>query len=738
VTAINARHDIAAPSDVRIDRVRVAVIAVGFVIVGAAAGDVFDRTQWTLMVAALLPAVVAVALASRSALARSAGAAAALLLAVVVTVRVAGGSAGDVVRAFTSGIQGLLSTDWPSPARADLLGTVAAVLATTCAVSAEIATRRRFHLLGLLPLVVAYLGVVALSSPLGVRWSWLVCVAAVAIAFGLFRNDGTLGDRLVLLGGERRLVPLLAAAFGLVALAALPVSLGSRADPRRNDPAEQTAPLLDPIEATLALRNLDPPVDLHVVTANDSSALPVRWRTAALTAYDGRRWSPSLTLRPIGSTLGPVTGPTIDVDVSFLDDNLNLVPLPGPAVEVDADVETDADRTVVRLAERPLSGEVVGVVANAPASSTDAVTVGVASRLVDESTSGLTQLAEGLAGAGNELERLARLETTMSEDFVLDSDVQGGGLEQALIDRFLRDTQRGTSEQFATSFVLLARSLGIEARVATGFVADDDTGTTVGAPGEPLVLTSSAAEVWPEVQLVDGSWISYDPVPTEEAADGAPPPPEPQVQTPAAPQPPIAPPPESDTGAAEDDIGADATSDSGLSTALTWVFRGSLALVAAALPVLIAAGLIIGAKYRRRKRRVSAPDPTERIRGRGRRPPMRSSMPGSASAHRAPTRRSPAMAHRSLPTPRCSCNGWRRCRVRRRSETRAIPTSSPTMRCRVSGWSRTVSRRCAPDGSSCGGASACARCARRPAHLSPTERSPPAMAGWLSSGRLAR
>jgi len=615
VTAINAQHDIAAPSDVRLVRVRVAVIAAGFVIVGAAAGDIFDRTQWTLMVAALLPAVVAVALVSRSALARAAGAVAALLLAVVVTVTVAGGSAGDVVRAFSSGIQGLLSTEWPSPVRADLLGTVAAVVAATCAVSAEIAARRRFHLLGLLPLVVAYLGVVALSSPLGVRWSWLVGLAAVASAFGLLRADGTLGDRLVGLRGERRLVPLLAAAFGLAALAALPVSLGSRADPRRNDPAEQTAPLLDPIEATLALRNLDPPVDLHVVTADDSTVLPVRWRTAALTAYDGRRWSPSLTLRPIGSTLGPVTGPTIDADVSFLDDNLTLVPLPGSAVEVDADVETDADRTVVRLADIPSPGEVVGVVANVPASPSDALAVGVAPRLVDESTSGLTQLAEGLAGAGDDLERLARLETTMREDFVLDREVQGGGLEQALIDRFLRDTQRGTSEQFATSFVLLARSLGIEARVATGFIADDDAGVTVGAPGEPLVLTSATADVWPEVQLTDGSWIAYDPVPAVEAADGAPPPPEPQVQTPAAPQPPIAPPPESDTDAAEEDPAADATSDGALSTALTWVFRGSIALAAIVLPVLIAAGLVLGAKYRRRQRRVSAPDPTERIRG---------------------------------------------------------------------------------------------------------------------------
>jgi hypothetical protein len=202
----------------------------------------------------------------------------------------------------------------------------------------------------------------------------------------------------------------------------------------------------------------------------------------------------------------------------------------------------------------------------------------------------------------------------MREDFVLDSNVQGGGLEQALIERFLRDTQRGTSEQFATSFVLLVRSLGIEARVATGFVADDGA-ASLTAPGQPLDLTSANAEVWPEVQLTDGRWVAYDPVPAEEATDGAPPPPQPQVQTPAAPQPPIAPPPEADNETATDDEVADAAADSALSTALVWVARGSLALVLIVLPLAIVAGLIVGAKYRRRKRRLTAPDPADRIRG---------------------------------------------------------------------------------------------------------------------------
>ena len=603
-----------AGADPRLVRVRIAVIALGFALVGAAAGGIFDRSQWTLVVAPLPAAAIAFVLVGRHGLARAVGAGVAVLIAVAVTVAVAGGSIGDVTSAFTSGPQGLLSTDWPSPDRADLLGTVAAALATTCAISAEITTRRRFHVLGLLPLLLAYVAVTALSAPLGVTWTWLVGLAAVAITFALLRNDGSLADRMVLLRGERRLIALLAAATTLVVLIAVPVSLDARADPRRNDPAQQTAPLLDPIEATRALRDLDPPVELHVVTATDDGALPLRWRTAALTNYDGRRWSPSLTLRPIGSTLGPAVEPTIDAEVSFLDDNLTLVPLPGPPVEVDADVETDPDRTVVRLADQPVPGDVVDIVANAPATVSDAVEAGVAPRLVDETSSGLTQLAEGLAGDGDDLERLGRLETTMREDFVLDSEVQGGGLEQALIDRFLRDTQRGTAEQFATSFVLLARSLGIEARVATGFAAGDGS-ATVTPPGEALTLTSADAAVWPEVRLNDGGWLAYDPVPEDEADDGAPPPPEPQVQTPAAPQPPIAPPPEADNETTDDDDAVDTPTDSALSTALAWVIRGSVALTVIVLPVLIAAGLIVGAKYRRRRRRLHAQEPAERIRG---------------------------------------------------------------------------------------------------------------------------
>ena len=605
-----------APNSRSLVRARMLVLLVGYLLVAAAAGDIFGRFDWTLLIAPIVPTTIAVALIGRNAALRAVGAIVAVGAAVGVTVVIEGGEFGDLVDAFTSGVQGLLSTDWPSPARPDLLGTVAAVLATATAISDELAGRRRFHLLPLLPLLACYLGAIALSAPVGVTWSWLVLLAAVGGAFAMLRPDGTLHDRLVLIRGERRIVPLLLIAAIVVGLVTIPVSLTTRADPRRNDPAEQTAPLLDPIESTLALRALDPPEVLHRVTPSGDQALPVRWRSAALENYDGRRWTPNLTLRPIGTILGPVTGPVVDAGISFLDDNLSLVPLPGAPVSIDAEVETDAERTVVRLIDTPSPGDEIGVVSNVAPTTADAIELGIAPRVVDESASPFTELAEGLAGDGAAVDQLAQLSATMRDEFVLDSQVQGGGLQQALIDRFLRDTQRGTAEQFAAAFVLLARSLGIEARIATGFIASasaDDQQTT--RPGEALELSSADAAVWPEVQLSDGSWLAYDPVPPEEATDGAPPPPEPQVQSPAAPQPPIAPPPDPDTDTAPPEEIATDEAPGPLSTVITWVARGTLVIGVLLLPFAAAAAVIAGIKYRRRRRRLRAATPRERIVG---------------------------------------------------------------------------------------------------------------------------
>ena len=588
---------------------RGAVIALLIVVLGAAAGSVFDERVWSLIALPVLPALALLALLARPFAIRVVVAVAAIVGAVVVAVLIDGGDSGDVVAAFTSGPQRLLSTDWPSPIRADLVGSIVAGLATIGALSAELAARRRWHLLPLLPIIAGYVVLVGLSAPAGVSYTALIALGLGCSAFATLHHEGTLADRLLLLRGERRLVPLVVIAMALTAVVAVPLQLDDRADPRQNDPAERTAPLVDPIESTLALQDLDPPLALHSIVSTSDAELPARWRTAALDRYDGQRWSPTLTLRPIGRTLGDATGPVLAADVEFLDDDLSLVPLPGAPVAVDASVDTDTDRTIVRLSERPQPGTVVALVANTPPDRDDAIERGVASREVDDEVSGLTELATALGGDGSLFEQLTQIEATMRDEFVLDSGVQGGGLQRFLIDRFLRDTQRGNAEQFATAYVLLARSLGADARVATGFVAPSpDVGV--------LELASADAAVWPEIGLVGGGWLAIDPVPTDDVSDIAPPEEEPQVQAPAAPQPPVDPPPEPSENPDESASSGDAAADDGtLSAALRLAVGVVLVGGVLLLPLAAVVGLLLLVKYLRRRRRIGAPAASERIRG---------------------------------------------------------------------------------------------------------------------------
>jgi len=603
---------------------RVALVTLMMCVVALAAGDIFDRRTWWLLAPPAMVGLTAVLTCARRWPIRLAWGLGTVAAATAIVVVVSGGTESDLGAAFGAGAQRLLSTDWPSPDRADLLGVVATGLGLATALSAELARRQRLHLSPLIPVLVAQVLVVALSSPLGVRFVWVLPLGILALALAALRPgpDVDLRERITLLRGERRLLPVAVVALGVAASLAVPLVLTTRADPRRTEQATGSAAVLDPIEATLALQAIDPPVVLHDVRINEISTgaeerPPLRWRTAALDAYDGRRWAPDLVLRPIGRRLNAPAPDTISATVTFEDDDLQLVPLPGAPVVVDAAIETDDDRTIVRLADRPLDDERYVVTARVEPTVTQASgPIGV--RDVDENTISLAELATGLAEQGGAdettdlLGQLQAIESTMRNDFVLRADASGGGLQRALIERFLRDTQRGNAEQFATAYVLLVRSLGVDARVATGFAVESDR---LGTDGDSTTLTlrSDDAVIWPEVRIGD-QWVAFDPVPEEEDADAVPPPLEPQVQTPAAPQPPIAPPPET----ADEPVVTEDDTDNDNASALPTVFGYALWALAGvatlAIPVLLVVALILGIKWRRRRRRLSGP-PDERIRG---------------------------------------------------------------------------------------------------------------------------
>ncbi len=388
-------------------RLRVIIIVAMAAIVSVAAGEVFDRFVWWLLLAPGAVGLAALATSKRRRVVRLPASVIAAVGAVVGVVVILGGDGSDVAASFGAGFQRVLSTDWPSPDRPDLVGTITVGLTVMTALAAEMARRTRLHLAPLLPIVLGDIGVIALSAPTGLRLRWTLPLAVLAIVFATLRPGSgmALRERLMLLRGERRLVPVSLIAIGLAAGLAGPIALSNRADPRRNEPPESSASLLDPIEATLALQAIDPPIDLHEIRIDRfgpdlGGQVPTRWRTAALVDYDGRLWAPDLTLRPIGRRLGPSADDTITASITFLDDDLQLVPLPGAPVTIDASIETDPDRTIVRLADRPSEDEAVVLTSRVEQPMSDADPGSIGNLEIDENAIGFTELADRVGRRG--------------------------------------------------------------------------------------------------------------------------------------------------------------------------------------------------------------------------------------------------------------------------------------------------------------------------------------------------
>ncbi|MDT8306192.1 MAG: transglutaminase-like domain-containing protein, partial [Anaerolineae bacterium] len=110
------------------------------------------------------------------------------------------------------------------------------------------------------------------------------------------------------------------------------------------------------------------------------------------------------------------------------------------------------------------------------------------------------------------------------------------------VDYFLFDLQSGYCDYYATAMAVMARSLGIPARLATGYLAQ--------APGPDGVQTiyQINAHAWPELYFAGYGWIEFEPTspfPARREATAvdygfgeAPPTPEPPPVTPPIPEPP--------------------------------------------------------------------------------------------------------------------------------------------------------------------------------------------------------
>ena len=584
-------------------------------VLAVVSGNVFDRIQWPLVGAT---AAAALAMALVSAVRAWLRVPLSVLVAiggVVGAVLWHGGDLRDVVPGLESGPRRLLTSEWPSPTDPIIVGTLALLFVVTLLASNEIAQRSGVHIAPLAPPAVAAMLLVALGAPVSTSGALVGLLGVLALVFALVREgDGSPRptirfDRTVILS------------IGLVGAIGIGTSsligLAERADPRRPQDAEAVAALLDPIEATTAMRSADPVVELFDIVDRSTligRSLPARWRSAALTEYDGQRWLPQVTVRPIGGRLGLASDatlrrlPSIRYSVEYRSDDLRPIPFPGRPLEVDRDVLTDLERVVVIPAGSPENGTRVDAVSEIDPTMAEAQVSNFALRQIDDIAVGFTDRARALAGTTTtQFEQLQALESTMRDSWQLDNNAPGAGQQLVLIERFVVDTQRGSREQFVTAFVLLARALGFDARVATGFVIP------AADLRIPLTIRSEHATAWPEVRLAEGGWVAFDPVPEAVSSEEPTPPDPPDAQSPAAVQPPILPP--SEEGEEIDDPLLEvAPADSRWTVVGRWALRVGTVVGLAILPFALAISAILLIKWRRRRRRRMLLEPDRRIR----------------------------------------------------------------------------------------------------------------------------
>lgn len=81
------------------------------------------------------------------------------------------------------------------------------------------------------------------------------------------------------------------------------------------------------------------------------------------------------------------------------------------------------------------------------------------------------------------------------------------------VDDFLFHSHRGFCTQFASAMVILAREVGIPARLVSGY----DTGTVTPGPGT-FEVRARDAHSWVQLYVYGAGWISLDPTPGFDAA----------------------------------------------------------------------------------------------------------------------------------------------------------------------------------------------------------------------------
>jgi transglutaminase-like putative cysteine protease len=532
--------------------------------------QVIDGSEWIapLLVAAAIPSVVGALVRPRRQGPWLEVLVSAAITGIGIVLLTPGGPApGAVLDRIRAGWDVLQTAPAPIPYRPGIV-VLAVVVVWAVAAIADVLTFRHGASLGAIaPGVVVVIWCTALGTDDGAGLTVVLFGVASVVFLGL-QHQRLLDRHRARIGTAGRLVdaPRLLAAGVIAGIVVVSMSVAAAvALPGADDPLLQVGPLaddsfsgsrtyktnIDPVLNVGDQLNRPEPADLFTV----ESAEPQYWRTTAMDVYrsgQGGQW----VVKAEGDD---AVGQGLDESVprDALVQRYRIGPLGErwmPAAYRPVRVNRD-DVLVVRSSSSLVTGRdsVAGleytVRSDVPPREFDAEARRTAASPVPDDLQQYLQLpstlppvivdtARSIAGAiADPISQATALRDFFRDgSFTYDTNPDLGDGDEAAIARFLED-RRGFCVQFATAYVLMARELGIPARLAVGYAPgafDDATAT--------FTVTTNDAHAWPELYFAGMGWTNmFDPTPPSDLPGGSavpneiPPVAVPATQTPTSP-----------------------------------------------------------------------------------------------------------------------------------------------------------------------------------------------------------
>jgi Transglutaminase-like superfamily/TgpA N-terminal domain len=389
--------------------------------------------------------------------------------------------------------------------------------------------------------VVLYLGGALLTAgqadPHGVIAAALLLAAMAGWTLTERRSSRRAGRVTTVMAGAA----LSALAAGLVAVAVLPTTPGF--EPRQLV-VQPPLPLLErnPLPRLAVLATQDDVMFRH--TAG-------RWRLhlVALTTFDGNSWQSGAVYRSLG-VVGPDVLPagsqrtTVTADVTVEGLKGPWLPAAGvPDLVSVADIGVDAESGSIVIAGGAAAGLRYQVRGTVDTPADDALLVAAvpsvdaytqvprlpplfreyAQQIVQEARTPFEQavLIESAVREGRRLDAAAPAGSSYArlETFLFGQTATTGAPDEdsgppSATARMMPGAQAGTSEQFATAFAVLARSVGLPTRVVFGFGPGEEQ------PDGTWVVRGRDALAWPEVYFAGLGWVPFTPSPAPPDSNG--------------------------------------------------------------------------------------------------------------------------------------------------------------------------------------------------------------------------